>query len=185
MFYSASTNGFYSTEINGDNIPSDAVEIQYSLYKQLLQAQSEGRQILSDADGYPYSAAVYMPNLREVKDGRIKYINAEADKAFAQILAPYPSHEVATWPSQYTEAAALQSDPDAYTPTLAGIALVSGETVAALATAVLAKAAAYTAVSGQIVGKRKLKTAQIEAIQVISGDEDAARSQVGAITWQS
>jgi len=113
--------------------------------------------------------------LTMAKSTQIKYINAEADKAFAQILAPYPAHEVSTWPNQYAEAWALQSDPAAYTPTLAGIALVSGETVAVLATAVLAKAAAYTNVSGQIVGKRKLKTAQIESC--------VTNAEVEAITW--
>jgi len=115
------------------------------------------------------------PSLSEAKASRIKYINAEADKAFAQILAPYPAHEVSTWPNQYAEALALQSYPAAYTPTLAGIALVSGETVAVLASAVLTKAAAYTAVSGQIVGKRKLKTAQIEAC--------LTNAETEAITW--
>ena len=115
------------------------------------------------------------PTLLESKAARIKYINAEADKAFAQILAPYPAHEVSTCPNQYAEALALQSDPNANTPTLTGIALVSGETVAVLAAAVLTKAAAYTSVSGQIVGKRKLKTAQIEAC--------ATNEEVEAITW--
>jgi hypothetical protein len=115
------------------------------------------------------------PSLSEAKASRIKYINAEADKAFAQILAPYPAHEVSTWPNQYAEALALQSDPNANTPTLAGIALVSGETVAVIAAAVLTKAAAYTAASGQIVGKRKLKTTQIE--------DCLTNAEVEAITW--
>jgi len=115
------------------------------------------------------------PSLSEAKASRIKYIKAEADKAFSQILAPYPAHEVSTWPNQYAEALALQSDPNANTPTLAGIALVSGETVAMLAAAVLTKAAAYTSVSGQIVGKRKLKTAQIESC--------VTNAEVEAITW--
>jgi len=114
-------------------------------------------------------------SLTEAKATRIRYINVEADKAFAQILSPYPAHEVATWPNQYAEAWALQSDPSAYTPTLAGIALVSGETVAVLAAAVLTKAAAYTSVSGQIVGKRKLKSAQIEAC--------VTNAETEAITW--
>ncbi|EFY2854150.1 tail fiber assembly protein, partial [Shigella flexneri] len=32
-FYSASTNGFYSTEFHGTNIPDDAVEISESEWK--------------------------------------------------------------------------------------------------------------------------------------------------------
>ena len=53
MFYSKSTNGFYSTEINGDNIPSDAVEISEEEYSALLAGQSEGKVIAADENGYP------------------------------------------------------------------------------------------------------------------------------------
>ena len=39
-FYSASTNGFYSTEFHGTNIPDDAVEISESEWKTLINSQS-------------------------------------------------------------------------------------------------------------------------------------------------
>lgn len=53
MFYSKSSNGFYSIEINGDNIPSDAVEISEEDYSTLLAGQSEGKVITADENGYP------------------------------------------------------------------------------------------------------------------------------------
>lgn len=53
MFYSKKTNGFYAREIHGDNIPSDAVEITYELYKKLLEGQIEGKIITSDINGFP------------------------------------------------------------------------------------------------------------------------------------
>ncbi|EFY4750284.1 tail fiber assembly protein, partial [Shigella flexneri] len=37
-FYSASTNGFYSTEFHGTNIPDDAVEISESEWKTLINS---------------------------------------------------------------------------------------------------------------------------------------------------
>jgi hypothetical protein len=51
-FYSASTGGFYTPDIN-PTMPSDAVEITEEYYQDLLQGQSEGLQIIADAQGYP------------------------------------------------------------------------------------------------------------------------------------
>lgn len=53
MLYSKSTCGFYSREIHGHNIPSDAVEITSEEHAALLQGQSEGKIISSDKDGFP------------------------------------------------------------------------------------------------------------------------------------
>lgn len=53
MFYSAQTGGFYDTEIHGDNIPADAVEITKAEHTALLAGQAEGKRIVPDADGVP------------------------------------------------------------------------------------------------------------------------------------
>lgn len=53
MYYSKQTNGFYTREIHGDNIPADAVEITQEQHAALLQGQSEGKQITADENGYP------------------------------------------------------------------------------------------------------------------------------------
>ena len=55
MFYSKSKKGFYSTDIHGDKIPSDAVEITEETWKDLLKAQSEGKNIVADENGNPYA----------------------------------------------------------------------------------------------------------------------------------
>lgn len=52
-FYSPSTRGFYVTEIHGDAIPSDAIEITAEYHQELMQGQCEGKQIQNDANGYP------------------------------------------------------------------------------------------------------------------------------------
>lgn len=56
MFYSKSTNGFYSREIHGDNIPADAVEITADEHAALLEGQSQGKLIQADAKGRPVLA---------------------------------------------------------------------------------------------------------------------------------
>ena len=53
MFYSATTGGFYTAEIHGDNIPADAVEITAEEHAALLDGQSNGKRIVADANGHP------------------------------------------------------------------------------------------------------------------------------------
>ncbi|MBD8241358.1 tail fiber assembly protein [Pantoea agglomerans] len=52
-FYSASTNGFYSEQMNGDTIPDDAIEITDEEWGALLDGQSKGKLISSDKKGRP------------------------------------------------------------------------------------------------------------------------------------
>ncbi len=56
MFYSATTNGFYSNEIHGQEIPEDAVEITKEQYIALIDGQASGKRITSDEDGQPVLA---------------------------------------------------------------------------------------------------------------------------------
>ena len=53
MFYSKSTGGFYTHEIHGDNIPSDAVEITEAEHAALIEGQSLGKRIVADESGHP------------------------------------------------------------------------------------------------------------------------------------
>ena len=71
MFYSKSTNGFYSREIHGDAIPSDAVEITADEHSALLEGQSQGKLIQADANGRPVLVDPPKPTAAEVCD-RIK-----------------------------------------------------------------------------------------------------------------
>lgn len=53
MFYSASTNSFYTPEVH-ETMPSDVVEITNEAWQQLLAAQSTGaREIRADEQGFP------------------------------------------------------------------------------------------------------------------------------------
>lgn len=57
-YYAKSTNGFYSSEVNGAAMPSDVVEITEQIWQQLLEAQSSGRVIASDNNGNPIAVEV-------------------------------------------------------------------------------------------------------------------------------
>jgi hypothetical protein len=56
MFYSRSANGFYTAEIHGENIPSDAVEITAKEYRALIEGQSQGKRITADENSAPFLA---------------------------------------------------------------------------------------------------------------------------------
>jgi len=53
MFYSSSTNGFYSSDIHGDSVPADVVSITVEDWNSLLEGQSLGKKITADSDGKP------------------------------------------------------------------------------------------------------------------------------------
>lgn len=65
-YFSKSTNGFYDTEINGKNIPSDAVQITFEKYQELFENQSNGQIITSDANGYPINTQKPEPTADEI-----------------------------------------------------------------------------------------------------------------------
>ncbi len=53
-FYSKSTKGFYPLDIFGpDERPVDCVEITREYHAELLKAESEGKMISADENGYP------------------------------------------------------------------------------------------------------------------------------------
>ena len=57
MFYSKSTGGFYSTEIHGSAIPSDAVSLTGDEYEALMQGQADGFVIVGNTAGSPELAS--------------------------------------------------------------------------------------------------------------------------------
>lgn len=63
IFYSSEHNGFYDPEIHGENIPSGSVEITPEQHQELLEFQSLGMQISSNAEGFPI--AIDRPALSE------------------------------------------------------------------------------------------------------------------------
>lgn len=75
MLYSKATGGFYTTEIHGDNIPADAVEISAALHGLLLAGQSAGKIIGADAFGHPALQDPPLPSIEQLKAGKNAEIN--------------------------------------------------------------------------------------------------------------
>ena len=115
------------------------------------------------------------PTLLQVQSAQIAVINAACESVLAQITAPYPPSEIASWDQQLAEAQAWTASNSAPTPLLSAIIAANGATLSAQVASVLAKSAAFKAASGAAIGKRQLLTDQINAATTVA--------QVGAITW--
>lgn len=72
MFYSATTGGFYTAEIHGNNIPVDAVEITAEQHAALIEGQSQGKRIVADEAGHPVLVDPPPPTTAEIWE-RIKF----------------------------------------------------------------------------------------------------------------
>lgn len=75
MLYSPSTGGFYCVEINGGDVPHDAVEISAEWYGELMEAQSSGRTIIPGIGGKPVlediPTGVHLPgSVYQYEDGK-------------------------------------------------------------------------------------------------------------------
>lgn len=66
MFYSPSTGGFYSSEINGDDMPDDVIDISAETYAAVLAAQEAGKRIVPGADGSPVAADPLPPTAEQL-----------------------------------------------------------------------------------------------------------------------
>lgn len=65
IYCAASTAGFYDSDIHGEDIPSDALEISTAERDQLLEGQSRGK-IIEFNDGRPYLADPAPPSALEL-----------------------------------------------------------------------------------------------------------------------
>lgn len=76
MFYSKSTNGFYTSDIHGEAIPVDAVEITNAEHADLLAGQSQGKRIGADVNGVPILISPSEPTFSDLKAAKNAEINA-------------------------------------------------------------------------------------------------------------
>jgi hypothetical protein len=174
MFYSKSTGGFYSEDIHGPRlidgapnpdckIPLDAVEISESDWLSLLDAQSLGQNIQTDADGNPVAVAPPAPSLSDLKASRLIDLNTAAQALANQATASYPDFEMQTWPDQRREAMAWQSDNTTLTPYVDAMAGYRGIDRTVLLAKIVAAVAAFTAFATKVVGLRQKYADQIDA----------------------
>lgn len=145
---------------------------------QECQADTQERwSAVEDNGAWSFAApAAPVMSLADARVAQNADILAVAQAALAEVVAAYPDLEVATWPQQLAEAAAYTASSSAATPMLAAISAASGETIAALAVSIMAKADAFQTAAGAVIGKRIALMSKISAATKISS--------VQAVTWE-
>jgi len=85
-YFSKSTNGFYSEEINGEAMPGDVVQISDKQWIDLLEGQILGKMITADHTGNPVLTnppPLSQPELTEIAEQQRNILRTEADAEIA------------------------------------------------------------------------------------------------------
>ena len=114
---------------------------------------------------YPYVPPV--PTFEEAKAAKLSEINKAADKIMAALISTYPDREISTFDKQEAEARAYMADPEAPTPLLSALAKARGISMDELVKRVIAKADAFAAASGYIIGQRQALEDQLDTCKTL------------------
>lgn len=113
----------------------------------------------------PYVPPV--PTFKESKAAKLSEINKAADKIMAALISTYPDREISTFDKQEAEARAYMADPEAPTPLLSALAKARGISMDELVKRVIAKADAFAAASGYIIGQRQALEDQLDTCKTL------------------
>lgn len=113
----------------------------------------------------PYVPPV--PTFKEAKAAKLSEINKAADKIMAALISTYPDHEISTFDKQEAEARAYMANPEAPTPLLSALAKARGISMDELVKRVIAKADAFAAASGYIIGQRQALKDQLDTCKTL------------------
>lgn len=168
-------NGFFD-DTNGGFVPDGAVEISQDKYIELINGQSQGKQIIANKTGNPVliapqPSAAHVLNLNTLtweisaekqtelfaqqKEGLLNKLADKADQLKNSLLAGYPQTEIESFYRQEKEALAWQADHNTPTPMLSQIARVRGVPIEVLISKVIEKSAQFAVAIGIIIGQRQ------------------------------
>ena len=168
-------DGFFDDSYGGF-VPESAVEISQDKYIELINGQSQGKQIIADKTGYPVlinpqPSAAYELSLdtltweispekqsalfAQQKESLLNKLADKADQLKNGLLAGYPQTEIESFYRQEKEALAWQADHNTPTPMLSQIAQNRGVPFEILVEKVIEKSAQFAVVIGIIIGQRQ------------------------------
>lgn len=131
-----------------------------------------------EAEWDAMEAAAVAARFGNAKKAMLNAVNAECDRRMDILVAGYPDNEQKTFPQQAQEARAYASDPNSPTTMIDAIALNRGLDKASLVSRILAKADAFSAYSGRMIGYRQkledriaaaTNQTDLDAIDVLAG----------------
>nr|DAR79884.1 MAG TPA: hypothetical protein [Caudoviricetes sp.] len=168
-------DGFFDDSYGGF-VPEGAVEVSQDKYIELLNGQSQGKQIIADKTGNPVliepqpsaahelnhdtlqweiSAEKQTALFAQQKEGLLNKLADKADQLKNGLLAGYPQTEIESFYRQEKEALAWQADHNTPTPMLSQIARVRGVPLDMLISKVIEKSAQFAVAIGIIIGQRQ------------------------------
>ena len=112
------------------------------------------------------------------KAAALERINAAYQDAITRIMAGYPENEIISWPNQEAEARAWLLNACTPTPWIDAAAASRGITKANLVDKIMAHAALFNPLHGELTGKRQKLRDRIAAL-----GEHPAQQQLDAIQW--
>ena len=168
-------DGFFDDSYGGF-VPEGAVEVSQDKYIELLNGQSQGKQIIADKTGNPVlidpqpsaahelnhdtlqweiSAEKQTALFAQQKEALLNKLADKADQLKNGLLAGYPQTEIESFYRQEKEALAWQADHNTPTPMLTQIAQNRGVPFEILVEKVIEKSAQFAVVIGIIIGQRQ------------------------------
>ncbi|MEQ4541145.1 MAG: hypothetical protein ABN479_19630 [Billgrantia sp.] len=184
FFYSASSNGFFSEALSGayvsrDTWPADAIQVSKEEYAKYAKGTPpNGARLGANENGRPAWVPIPQPDLETLAARKRAEIDADSVAALDQVRSDYPDYEQLSWERQEREAR------DGGGPLIQAIADARGLSLEELISRIIAKADAYQAAAGVVIGRRQALRDQIDAIEADEDlDDDAKRAAIEAITW--
>lgn len=197
-------DGFFD-DSEGGFVPEGAVEISQDKYIDLINGQSQGKQIIADKTGYPVlidpqPSAAHVLNLETLtweisaekqtalfaqqKEGLLNKLADKADQLKNGLLAGYPQTEIESFYRQEKEALAWQADHSTPTPMLSQIARVRGVPLDMLINKVIEKSSQFAVAIGIIIGQRQAFEDRLLALKT-PDDLTALEQEIEAWTFNA
>jgi hypothetical protein len=182
MFYSASTGGFYLTEVHGDAMPADVVEISAEEHHVLLEGQATGGRIVPGEDGRPtLQFASPEELLARARQAAVLRMKDWLDAFLRPFTTGLPMEEVSSW-TRKSEAARAHLAGASPHPMLLAEAAITGETTELLASKIAALADTYEIIIAKVTGLRRMTLAAIQTAATPEDVEVAVQAALASAT---
>lgn len=175
LFTNGTLSARYDSDIHGDNIPDDAVQVDDALFFQTIN-EIDG--IWSLVGGEVVKTPLPEPTIADLKQSKRTEINAAFEQEMQQITNGYPPNEISSWSKQEIEAHAYVAKNSAATPLIDALAANRDIAKADLVLLIIAKADLFASISGRLIGKRQALEDALDALP-----ETATAEDIEAVQW--
>lgn len=160
--YSPSTKAFYPYDIGyGDNLPPDVIDVDQQDFNAAM-ARPVGHTFAFPGGQLVISAPPAL-TLDQLKAAKLAELSAAFSVGMGVLKVGYPEEEIQSWTKQEAEARNYSPTNSTSAPLLTAMAAARGIPLGELVERVKANADAWTAMSGELIGKRQALEDQVDA----------------------